>query len=70
MTKYVTVAGDTFDIISYKVFENGAYTDRIIKANPQFRQIVTFPAGVTLNIPEAEPSVDNGLPPWKRGGAA
>lgn len=69
MTKYTTIAGDMFDGIAYKTLGSGAYTDQIITLNPEYREIVIFPAGVTLDIPDPEPTVSAGLPPWKRGGA-
>ena len=69
MTKYTTIAGDMFDGIAYKTLGDGAYTDKIIKLNPEYRHVVIFPAGVVLNIPDPEPTVSGGLPPWKRGGA-
>lgn len=67
MTKYTTIAGDMWDGIAYKTLGDEAYTDRIMKANPQHRRIVVFPAGITLNIPDAEARVSAELPPWKRG---
>lgn len=67
MTKYTTIAGDMWDGIAYKTLGDEAYTDRLMKANPQFRHLFTFPAGVTLNIPEPEARISAALPPWKRG---
>lgn len=67
MTKtYTTIAGDMWDGIAYKVYGDGAYTDKLIKLNPQYRHIVVFSAGVTLNLPEESASVSVSLPPWKR----
>ena len=67
MTKYTTIAGDMWDGIAYKTLGDEAYTDRIMKANPQHRRTVVFPAGITLDIPDAEARVSADLPPWKRG---
>ena len=67
MTKYTTIAGDMWDGIAYKTLGDEAYTDKLIKANPQFRRLVIFPAGITLDIPEPEARIPAGLPPWKRG---
>ena len=67
MTKYTTIAGDMWDGIAYKTLGDEAYTDKLIKANPQFRRLVIFPAGITLDIPEPEARIPAELPPGKRG---
>ena len=69
MTKYTTIAGDMWDGIAYKTLGDEAYTDKIMKANPKFRRLFVFPAGITLNIPEPDAKKSAGLPPWKRGNA-
>lgn len=66
MTKYITIAGDMWDGIAYKTLGDDAYTDKIIKQNPEHRRCFIFPAGVTLNIPEPDERISAGLPPWKR----
>ena len=67
MTKYPTIAGDMWDGIAYKTLGDEAYTDKLMKANPKFRRLVIFPAGITLDIPEPEARIPAELPPWKRG---
>lgn len=67
MTKYTTIAGDMWDGIVYKTLGDEAYTDRLMKANPKYRRLFVFPAGITLNIPDPETRVSAELPPWKRG---
>lgn len=66
MTKYTTISGDMWDTVAYKTLGNEAYTDKIIKANSKYRNIVIFPAGVVLDIPEADTKISAELPPWKR----
>lgn len=64
MGSYVTVSGDQWDIISYNLFGNENYTGDIIQANLEYADIVVFPAGIILNIPEI--AVENyGIPPWR-----
>ncbi|MEA5041380.1 MAG: tail protein X [Oscillibacter ruminantium] len=63
---YTTIAGDMWDGIAYKVYGDEAYTDKIMKLNPQYRHLFVFPAGVTLDLPEESMSVSISLPPWKR----
>ncbi len=66
MTKYTTIAGDMWDGIAYKTLGDEAYTDKIMTANPEFRRLFVFPAGIVLNIPEPEMRISGELPPWKR----
>jgi len=63
---YRTIAGDTFDIISHKVFGDKNYTDKIMNLNPDYMKIVVFSARVRLVMPEKTASVSSTLPPWKR----
>lgn len=64
---YTTVAGDTWDIISYKTLGNEMYKNKILEGNLASRETVVFPAGVSLIIPDIDPAVSEELPPWKRG---
>lgn len=63
------IAGDMWDGIAYKTLYDEAYTDRLMKLNPQYRRTFVFPAGITLTVPEPETRVSSDLPPWKRGTA-
>lgn len=70
-SKYVTLLGDMWDGIAYKVY--GGSTDRpellmdiLLEANQTHRQTVIFPAGVTLTIPEIPENISTFLPPWLR----
>lgn len=64
---YTTVSGDTWDMVSYKLFGNEMYKNAILEENMGYRETVIFPAGVTLAIPDIEPELSEELPPWKRG---
>ena len=65
---YRTISGDTWDGIAFKVFGDEGYTDRIMKINPDLLETAIFPAGVLLEIPEADADagVSDLLPPWKK----
>lgn len=68
---YATVQGDTWDMISFKLFGAGAENrcSRLIKANSQYAETVFFPAGTKIIVPEdaqPEPTVFYGLAPWKQ----
>ena len=64
---YVTKQGDMFDSISKSELGDEKYTDLLIKANIDHRNVYKFPAGVELTIPEIEETeTDDDLPPWKQ----
>lgn len=64
---YITSQGDTWDMISYKVYGNEKYVDRLIQANLFYKEVVIFSANVKLTIPEVSIRYRSTLPPWKRG---
>lgn len=70
MATYKTIQGDTWDIISFRVYGDEHYIDRLIAANAAHRGVVLFPAGIVLDVPEIETDAvsNEDLPPWKRGG--
>ena len=47
---YKTISGDMWDSIAFKALGGERYTDRLIKANLQYRETVIFPAGVVLRL--------------------
>ena len=66
---YITISGDAWDLIAFKTLGNEMYTNKLIESNLRYRDVVIFPAGVVLQIPEIATPAASGLPPWKRGGA-
>lgn len=66
MTEYVTALGDTWDIIAYKMYKNERKMSVLIEANPEYQNIVIFPADVILQVPEIAAAASTVLPPWKR----
>ena len=69
MKTYTTVQGDLWDSIAYKTLGSVHYTDKLMAANRKYLHLYTFPAGITLILPEVKQ--DNtlaGLPPWKQEG--
>lgn len=67
-SKYTTTQGDTWDLISFKVYGDEHYIDVLIKANPTYRSITIFLANIELMIPQISIAPIDTLPPWKRGG--
>ena len=70
--KYRTIAGDRWDMISYRFYGDPDMYREIIKANPylseEIKRAPLLPEGNVLDIPkiESKPAPPEGLPPWKR----
>lgn len=67
---YRTVLGDTWDLISYKVYGSEGYFHDLIRSNLRLIDIAIFDANIPIIIPEItdeENDNDERLPPWKRG---
>lgn len=64
---YTTSQGDTWDMISYKVYGNEKHIDALLQANLIHRNTIIFSANETLVIPKIEVLQHTMLPPWKRG---
>ena len=68
MTTYTTRAGDTWDLISYRLVGTSEQVLPLMQANTAYTEVFIFPAGVVLNVPELDSIIDyDALPPWKRG---
>ena len=63
---YMTSQGDTWDIIALRQMGSEKYMSLLIEANPKYNQVVIFPAGVSLVIPDSPVVTASSLPPWKR----
>ncbi len=65
---YRTKQGDTWDTISLSQYGSELYTNKLVAANYDYKDVLVFGAGTTLLIPalaEDEQQADN-LPPWRR----
>lgn len=67
MGEYTTVLGDTWDIISYKLYGTEMHAGDLMDANPEHITVVLFSAGTKLKVPDIEVQTSNNQPPWKRG---
>jgi len=63
---YVTSQGDMWDSISYKLYGTEAGMNALIEANQERADIVVFPSGVVLDVPDYTPPAAENLPPWRR----
>lgn len=68
MSTYMTIQGDTWDMIAYKLYGDETRMSDLISANQTHASTVVFSGGIRLTAPsiEAQTSPSN-LPPWKRG---
>lgn len=69
MNEYITVLGDTWDVIAYKIWGKESYAMELVAANLDYVETIIFSAGVKLKIPTINQTdnSDSSLPPWKRG---
>lgn len=62
---YVTIAGDTWDMIAYKVYGKEIYADYLMKNNYDLLDIFVFSDGTKVYIPELPEITTADLPPWR-----
>lgn len=63
---YITVQGDTWDIIALKVYGSEKHMSKIMLANAQLANIIYFSANVKVICPDIEIQTSGNIPPWKR----
>lgn len=66
MKEYRTIQGDTWDLIAKKVYGNEKRLDILMENNQDILDILIFPAGVTLQIPEDLPENAEDVPTWRK----
>lgn len=63
---YTTTQGDMWDLIAKRLYNDEASLNILLEANQQYADIVVFPAGIVLEVPEYNTPVTSMLPPWRR----
>lgn len=65
---YTTVSGDTWDIISFKNYNDEHYISELIEQNTDHVNTVVFNAGVNIIVPDITTQQQQAanLPPWRR----
>jgi phage tail protein X len=63
--EYRTIQGDTWDMISFKVYGDEKLFLLIMNSNKEHLDKIIFDAGLTLVIPPAPEQTADDLPPWK-----
>ena len=62
---YITIQGDTWDAIAYRLWGEERLFMELVQANPEHLDVVLFPAGVALRVPPApDRIIAQELPPW------
>ena len=62
---YRTIQDDTFDAAAYRIWGRESMARELIDANPDYADVVFFPAGVDLTVPVADvQSSAVSLPGW------
>lgn len=63
---YTTIQGDMWDGIAKKVYDSESGINVLLEANQDYADIVIFPAGIELTVPDYAPPKTELLPPWRR----
>lgn len=67
MYEHITAEGDTFDNLALLYYDEEKFASEIIKANPDYCDVLIFEAGITLTIPAVSTvELPETLPPWRR----
>lgn len=64
LSSYITQKGDTWDLISFKVYGSTDYVEQLKSANYEFLKLVSFPEEVALVIPQIEIENKGSAPEW------
>ena len=63
---YTTKQGDMWDSIAHSLYGSEAGMNALLEANNEYRNLIVFPAGVVLQVPEYQQPQTSNLPPWRR----
>nr|DAK29092.1 MAG TPA: hypothetical protein [Caudoviricetes sp.] len=63
---YIAESGDTWDSISFKIYENEFKVELLMNANKGLMHIFVFGGGERVKIPELPEDVSNSLPDWRK----
>lgn len=63
---YITVQGDTWDVIAKKVYSSEQYADQLMASNFELLDLFLFSSGTVVKVPELKEEIDSNLPEWRR----
>lgn len=66
MNTYITVQGDTWDLISYKVYGTSRHIGLLMENNYDLLDTFIFGAGIEIMIPELTEDQTDDLPEWRK----
>ncbi len=66
MKSYITIQGDTWDMIAKKVYGNEKCLDILMQSNFPLLDYLVFPAGIEVLITDKPPDRHENLPIWRR----
>jgi hypothetical protein len=63
---YIAELGDTWDSISFKIYEDEFKVGLLMNANKDLMYIFVFGGGERVKIPELPEDVSSSLPDWRK----
>lgn len=63
---YITKSGDMWDKIAHEQMGSESFMNQLIEQNLELIDIVVFPAGIEVAIPEVD-DTQTEMPPWRQG---
>nr|DAT59938.1 MAG TPA: hypothetical protein [Caudoviricetes sp.]DAX90954.1 MAG TPA: hypothetical protein [Caudoviricetes sp.] len=63
---YIAESGDTWDSISFKIYEDEFKVGLLMNANKDLMYIFVFGGGERVKIPELPEDVSSSLPDWRK----
>lgn len=63
---YIAESGDTWDSISFKIYEDEFNVELLMNANKGLMHIFVFGGGERVKIPELPEDVSSSLPDWRK----
>lgn len=63
---YIAESGDTWDSISFKIYEDEFKVELLMNANKELMHIFVFGGGERVKIPELPEDASSSLPDWRK----
>lgn len=63
---YTTIQGDTWDLISFKLFGSEKYMKNLIEANWPLLETLVFSSGTVITVPDLPEESDEDAPFWRQ----
>lgn len=66
MDIFVTTQGDCWDLLAYELYGDEKYMQLLIEANWPLLEILVFPSGVEIFVPDMPDEEDEDSPFWRQ----